>query len=184
MRSEHRVSIRELAEFAGVSPSTIHRIEQGKMEPTVEMLQTLVEALGMSMELSVKSDYAVAVIGLADAAREDIGRGNTTALVRKASELVSRFQKATIDDRRRMLAAKPGLVGDERWDAFMGALAEWLAVSSGMSPPTWVSESTRYLSRAWWVTPLAAMQAWEYAGTPATFQNHGVYIHRDSLVNA
>ncbi len=154
------------------------------MEPTVEMLQTLVEALGMSMELSVKSDYAVAVIGLADAAREDIGRGDTTALVRKASELVARFQKATLDERRRMLAAKPGLVGDERWDAFMGALAEWLAVSSGMPAPAWVSESTRYLSRSWWVTPLVAMQAWEYAGAPAAFQNHGVYIHRDSLVNA
>jgi hypothetical protein len=49
--------------------------------------------------------------------------------------------------------------------------------------PEWAHAETRYLHRGWWVTRMKSMRAWEYAGTPVSFQIRGVYIHRDSLTN-
>jgi transcriptional regulator with XRE-family HTH domain len=40
-------SLRELATFAGVSFSTVYRIESGAMSPTVAMLERLARALGI-----------------------------------------------------------------------------------------------------------------------------------------
>jgi hypothetical protein len=30
---------------------------------------------------------------------------------------------------------------------------------------------------------MASLHAWQYAGSPASFQDRGVYIHRESLIN-
>jgi hypothetical protein len=115
--------------------------------------------------------------------REDIARGDLSWPVRKAAELAHRFRHADPDSQRRMIAAEPPMTGDAKWDAFLGALAEWLAVTAGEPTPGWARAEGRYLRCGWWVTPMKSMQAWEYAGSPASFQSHGVYIHRDSLAN-
>lgn len=82
-----------------------------------------------------------------------------------------------------MLVTNPPSTGDPRWDAFVAALAQWLAGQAGLAVPDWATRPDRYLREGWWVTPMASMRAWEYAGSPAAFQQHGVYLHRDSLVN-
>jgi len=52
-----------------------------------------------------------------------------------------------------------------------------------MSTPAWVYDEVRYLGYGWWVTKMRSLQAWEYAGSPASFQSRGIYIHRESLIN-
>lgn len=47
------LSQRALAEATGVSPSTITRIEKGRMEPTVALLTRLVDACGLELRLSL-----------------------------------------------------------------------------------------------------------------------------------
>ena len=44
-REQRGLSVRALAERAGVSYPTISRIESGRMSPTVEMLEKLAKAL-------------------------------------------------------------------------------------------------------------------------------------------
>jgi transcriptional regulator with XRE-family HTH domain len=177
------LSVRALAEAAGVAASTVHRIERGQLRPTVETLRLIGEAAGVRLAVEAKVDYAVSLVGLARSIRGDVVNGDNTAPVRKAAELTHRFWSADADGRRRIIAAKPPSVGDARWDAFLGALGEWLAVRAGLAVPTWVHQADRYLGRGWWVSPMASMRAWEYAGSPASFQSHGVYLHRDSLTN-
>ena len=82
-----------------------------------------------------------------------------------------------------MITAEPPSTGDTTWDVFLGGLAEWVAVRYGEPVPGWAHNDTRYLQRGWWVTEMESMHAWEYAGTPVSFQSRGVYIHRDSLTN-
>lgn len=103
--------------------------------------------------------------------------------VRRSAEFASRFVSADRDLQRAWIAVRPEPTGDPRWDAFLGALVEWLTVRGGLEVPEWVYESDRYLDRAWWVTDAESMKAWEYAGAPMSFKLHGVYLHRDSLVN-
>jgi transcriptional regulator with XRE-family HTH domain len=182
-RSESRLSLRSLAKAAGVAISTVHRIEQGQMRPTVDTLQRIVEAAGMRLHIDVRHDYATSLVGLALAGRENIAEGDPHRLVAMAAEFVQRFRAADAATRRRMIAAEPPLTGDPRWDAFMGGIAEWVAVQAGDPVPAWAHSEDRYLQYGWWVTPMASMRAWEYAGAPASFQTRGVFLHRESLVN-
>ena len=47
------ISQRELAQRAGVSPSTVTRIERGRMEPTFDLLTRLVDACGQELRIRV-----------------------------------------------------------------------------------------------------------------------------------
>lgn len=47
------LSQRALAAATGVSPSTIARIEKGRMDPTVSLLTRVVEACGLDLRLSL-----------------------------------------------------------------------------------------------------------------------------------
>jgi transcriptional regulator with XRE-family HTH domain len=182
-RIETGLTVRALAAAAGVAASTVHRIEKAEIEPTVDTLRRILEAAGMHLRIGQELDYAASLVGLARSIHQDIAQGDRTWPVRKAAELVKRFRGVDDATRHRMIAAEPPGTGDSRWDAFVAALAEWLAVQSGLATPAWATKRDRYLREGWWITPMASMQAWEYAGSPASFQNRGVYLHRDSLVN-
>lgn len=52
-RTTARLSIRGLAEEAGVAASTVTRIEAGQLNPTLAMLETLLEAAGQQLTVSV-----------------------------------------------------------------------------------------------------------------------------------
>lgn len=52
-RRQAGISQRALAAATGVSPSTIARIEKGRMEPTVALLTRLVEACGLELRMSL-----------------------------------------------------------------------------------------------------------------------------------
>jgi transcriptional regulator with XRE-family HTH domain len=183
MRTDAGLSLRALADAAGVATSTVHRIERGDLNPTVEVLQRLAEAAGSRLVVAAEPDSARSMVGLANAIRGDLALGDHTMPVRRAAELAARFESADAQTRHRMVAADPPSTGDERWDAFVGALAEWLTVRHGMDAPEWSRRSERYLDYGWWVTPMASLHAWEYAGSPASFKTRGVYLHRESLTN-
>jgi transcriptional regulator with XRE-family HTH domain len=183
LRTEAGLSIRGLADAAGVASSTVHRIEQGRLHPTVDMLDRLAEAAGARLRVTSRADYAASLVGLARALRDDIAAGESSLPVRRAAELAHRFHNADADTRRRMIAARPPDTGDQRWDAFVAALGEWLALHTGTPVPGWVHEPDRYFGGGWWVTSMKSMRAWEYAGSPAPFKSHGVYLHRQSLLN-
>jgi transcriptional regulator with XRE-family HTH domain len=183
IRTDADLSLRQLAEAAGLATSTVHRIEQGRLDPTTDTLRQITEAAGVRIEFKPEVDHAVSVVGLARSIAPDLAAGDDTFPVRKAAELVHRFETADEATRKRMIRGEPPLVGDARWDAFLGALGEWLAVRHQMPSPPWALTSRRYLRQGWWVTPMTSMHAWEYAGSPASFQTHGVYLHRTSLTN-
>lgn len=128
-------------------------------------------------------DYAASIEGLALAVRSSVSAGDEVTPVRQAAELSHRFNRADEATKHEMLAAEPPHTGHDRWDAFLGGLAEWLAVRSGLPAPGWVYKKDRYLNRGWWVTKMRSMQAWEYAGSPMSFKHRGVYLHRESLTN-
>lgn len=52
-RRRSGLSQRALAAATGVSPSTIARIEKGRMEPTLALLTRLVDACGLELRLAL-----------------------------------------------------------------------------------------------------------------------------------
>ncbi|MBI2170295.1 MAG: helix-turn-helix transcriptional regulator [Actinobacteria bacterium] len=183
VRQRAGLSLRELAGAAGVATSTVHRIERGEMHPTVELLSDIVTAAGARLVVEPQPDPAASLVGLALTIRDDNLIESPVTVVRHAAELVSRFMTADRETRGRMIAADPPSTGDPRWDAFLAGVAEWLASQAGVPSPRWASRPKRFLSHGWWVSPRRSLRAWQFAGTPASLQKRGVYLHRESLVN-
>ncbi len=168
---------------ADLAVSTVHRIEQGDLHPTVDTLERIVRAAGRRLIVDVPSDYSSSVLGLGLSIHADLTAGDPSGIVRKAAELVHRFRSSGSADQRMMLAAEPPSTGQIEWDALLGGLAEWLATLEGLEAPAWSAAPDRFLGRGWWVTPMASLRAWEYAGSPVSLQRRGVYLHRESLIN-
>jgi len=53
-RKQLRVTQQDLAEIAGVSPTTLNRIETGRVNPTLHVLQRIANVLGMEVALREK----------------------------------------------------------------------------------------------------------------------------------
>jgi transcriptional regulator with XRE-family HTH domain len=53
-RKALKVSQPELAEIAGVSVNTLYKIEKGQANPTIEILEKIVDTLGMEICLKIK----------------------------------------------------------------------------------------------------------------------------------
>ncbi|MBI1758189.1 MAG: helix-turn-helix domain-containing protein [Actinobacteria bacterium] len=180
-RSQAGLSVRALADAAGVAASTVHRIERGELQPTVEMLRRIVEAAGMRLRVESEPDHSASMLGLARAIGADRARNNRDRRVLRAAEFADRFRRSDPDAQRRMITAEPPSTGDRRWDVFVAALTEWLAIQANLAVPAWTRHKDRYLRHGWWVVPMAPLRAWEYAGSPAPFRRRGVYLHRDAL---
>ncbi|HET6949137.1 MAG TPA: helix-turn-helix transcriptional regulator [Acidimicrobiales bacterium] len=185
IRHESRLSLRDLADAAGVAVSTVHRIERGDVSPTLDTLERIAGAAGVALRVEPRADHRLSLVGLSRCIASDLRSDpvDRSTPVRRAAEFVHRFLGSSDDERRRMIAARPPTTGSDGWDALVAAVAEWLAVRSEMSVPGWAHDPDRYLPGGWWVTDLPSMRAWEYAGSPMSFKVHGVYIHRDSLAN-
>lgn len=81
--------------------------------------------------------------------------------------------------RLELLQQEPPPTGDERWDVFLGALAEYLAARDDRRGPRWCEQ--RHLYQFWFPfnTPLARAEAIVHA--PASFRRRGVMLARNEL---
>jgi hypothetical protein len=87
------------------------------------------------------------------------------------------------DDRLRAdaIVERPELTADPRHDAYLGALAEHLAVAHGLVRPTWSVERDRFLDRFWFVSDVRGFRAVSIAQAPAAFRRRGVFLPERSL---
>lgn len=60
-RRRAALSQRALAVRAGVSPSTVARIEKGRTEPTLDLLLRLVRACGLELRMRLEPDNGTAL---------------------------------------------------------------------------------------------------------------------------
>ncbi len=87
------------------------------------------------------------------------------------------------DDRSRgeAIAERPQPTGNPRHDAYLGALAEHLAVAHRLRRPQWSVEPDRFLDRFWFVSDVPGFRAIAIAQAPAAFRRRGVFIPERSL---
>jgi hypothetical protein len=99
-----------------------------------------------------------------------------------AREFLDEFALLPRDDlRRAAIDRRPAPTGDARADAYLGALAEYLAASEGLDRPSWSVERERFLERFWFPSPVPGFRALAIAQSPAAFRRRGIFISRGSL---
>ena len=105
------------------------------------------------------------------------------------AEFVDTFDLAKTRSRTAMLSIErePELTGDDRLDALVGAIAEYLAKQRrlGRVPP-WVCDPARRLTSPWFTTasPSDAMREYLTFSSPAEFASRNIFTEERPLRRA
>jgi len=104
------------------------------------------------------------------------------------AEFVDTFDLAKTDgDRYASIEREPALTGDERLDALVGGIAEYLAKQRrlGRVPP-WVSSPARRLASPWFTTasPTDAMREYLTFASPGEFASRNIFTEERPLRRA
>jgi hypothetical protein len=75
-----------------------------------------------------------------------------------------------------LFADEPELTGDDRVDAAIAGLAEFLARRDGWQVPAWTQDERRRTLDWWFVDDLPALQAYALRESPLSFRKRGVFI--------
>jgi hypothetical protein len=93
--------------------------------------------------------------------------------------IVNEFVPATRAQRKALVASEPPLLGDDRWDAFVGAVAEHLAWHAEFDAPSWTASEVRLRAGSfWWPVhgELATMRAAAMMHSPAAFRRRCINV--------
>jgi hypothetical protein len=104
------------------------------------------------------------------------------------AEFVDSFDLAKTDqDRYASLEREPNLTGDDRLDALVGAMAEYLAKQRRLGRvPSWVCDPARRLSNPWFTTadPSDAMREYLTFSSPGEFASRNIFTEERPLRRA
>lgn len=82
-----------------------------------------------------------------------------------------------------LIAEEPAETGDVRFDAFLAASAEYVALHHDLTPPPWCFEAKRVLPFGWHIAETQQARRWAYGRTPGPFLGRGIYIEERELGN-
>jgi hypothetical protein len=110
-------------------------------------------------------------------------RDQASAL-RLAFRFVEIFERAPSDERPGLVAERPLSTGDARFDALLGAVAEYVCACIQLVPPSWVDDESRFLMEWWFVSEISSLHADAIAHSPISFARRGIFITADALTYA
>jgi hypothetical protein len=96
-------------------------------------------------------------------------------------EFLDEFKFRPEELRDKAIADEPAPTGDERYDAYLAALAEHIAGVEGLKLPQWTRDDNRFLDRFWFVSEVTGFRAIAIAQSPAAFRRRGIFISSGSL---
>jgi hypothetical protein len=94
-------------------------------------------------------------------------------------EFLEEYRWEPDDVQLSLLLDEPPTSGDDRWDALLAALAEYLAARHDLAAPEWTE--IRVLQRPWFPAELEIQRADALVWAPAAFRKHGVYLSARDL---
>jgi transcriptional regulator with XRE-family HTH domain len=175
-RLDAGLSCRGLAERAGVTASTVSRIEQGTMDPTLTMLRRLLSA--GSKRLAVDS------VDLADG--PSVARLALEAMPDSSASVDWTALRGFVDWARRhpdrlaeALEDPPARTGTAL-DALLASLTEELCDRNGLESPRWTTDVPG-LSEPWEPEGTPRMRERARNSTPATFRARNLTVAAEDI---
>ncbi|MGH8892159.1 MAG: helix-turn-helix domain-containing protein [Actinomycetes bacterium] len=189
-RARAGLSTRELARLAGVSASTVSRIESGATDPTVGTLRRLVTAAGFDLGLStrpisasgtaassIRSAQPPALADLYDAwSSSPTGPRPDWTRVRILLEHLDRHPEQVAA----AIKAPPRRTRSAMMNALLAGIADKLADDAGLPNPSW-TQAAGALRRCWYSPGTPRMRAASREHAPEQLLRRNLAIHEDSL---
>jgi hypothetical protein len=110
-------------------------------------------------------------MSLAEAADEISGGSDVLIAARNFLDQVNGVDRATLQE---LIEQRPSGTGDQRADAMLGALAEYVATRFDLCSPAWAGEPARFLDRFWFVSKEPAFRAISLVQSPAALKRRGI----------
>lgn len=107
--------------------------------------------------------------------------------VKALGEFLDSFYLAEPGLRQAMFAKEPSLVGDDRIDALLGAVCEYLCKRYSVLPiPAWASGPCRFLDHPWFTTDTGSdgMREFLAFSSPAEFAHRYIFTEEQPLRRA
>jgi transcriptional regulator with XRE-family HTH domain len=171
------LSIRSLASLAGVSASTVSRIESAQMDATIGMLERLLSAAGHDLEISATRTQHPTIASLANAWRSS-SRGDVIDWTRLRAFLDYLYLHPA--ETPLALATKPAKSGSPLLDNLLAGIAETHADESGLPRPTW-TKTVASLKEPWASPGTPRQQEQSRLSTPQPLALRGITLARASL---
>ncbi|MGA7271913.1 MAG: helix-turn-helix transcriptional regulator [Acidimicrobiia bacterium] len=178
MRRRAHLSIRQLADRAGVAASTVSRIEAGAVSPTIETLEKLAAACDAKLAIEARDSKAPSLASLARAWRwgpDEAVRPDWTTIRSLLDHLAQHPEESA-----QAIQEAPAASGSDVMDNLLAALAETISDEIGQPAPGWTTQVRPPLEE--WAppgTPLMHKRA--RATTPPRFAARRLLVGRDSL---
>lgn len=172
------LSLRALAERAGIPASTVSRIESGKVDPTCRMLVRILEASGFEVDLRIRPRRRGVLADLWDAYRPVPGgiepdwtriRAFLDAIEREPGRIGEAITAEPPPQTPRLIAA------------LLAGIAEKLADGAHSDRPDWTASAPRLSEGEWPVPGTPRMQAAIRRATPDQLLRRGVIVDEGTL---
>ena len=184
-RTAAGLSVRALAAIAGISPTTVTRIEAGRVDPGWSTLQKVLAAAGEQAVLTTRRlsppaacpPSRITLAGLSDAWQRTT-RGDTPdwTRLRGALDVLAQHPELLPD----ALEQRPQPSGSLVLDALLAGIADKLADDAHLPRPAWTKQ-TPQLESEWAAPGTPAMLAARRAATPAQLKERGFVLDEASL---
>jgi transcriptional regulator with XRE-family HTH domain len=181
-REQSGLSIRGLAEVAGVSPTTIARIENGHADPSVGTLAKLLDAAGFEWAGTLRRRRAPALGGIRLAqlvtawSHTPFGDEPDWTALRGALDVLRQHP----EELPGALRARPRPSGSAILDSLLAGIAEKLADDAGLPRPSW-SARVPPLPHEWIPAGTPRMIARWRAATPPQLRERNLIADEESL---
>lgn len=116
---------------------------------------------------------------IAGAARRLIAGEHFSPSIKELLDEIALMKPAQI---QAAIAERPEDTGDQRYDAYLGALAEHIAVVNELGRPNWSYEPSRFLKSFWFLSDVKGFRALALVESPAAFRRRGIFIASGSLI--
>ena len=176
-RRQARVSIRALSARAGVSASTVSRIEAGRMDPTVGMLTRLLDSIGYELDLTTRASTTPTLASLTDA-WESSPRGDVIDWTRLRAFLD--HLRLHPEDTAGSIRTAPESSGSALLDNLLAGIAETLADEASLPRPDWTGRIPG-LRDAWSTPGTPRTREAARVSTPPALASRGLTLARSSL---
>lgn len=119
---------------------------------------------------------------IADDVRACLQQGDEHHALRLLLDGVNHLRYLTVAADVRAFLARPGTVGDRRWDALLATAVAYQARLAGHVPPRWTDVPP--LDAFWWPAGEHALRARTMARTPIDFKRLGIWFDARNFTTA
>jgi transcriptional regulator with XRE-family HTH domain len=183
-RVDAQLTQSELAHRSGTSQPTLAAYEAGRALPRLDTLERLIECSGHELVICVRPRVrrgAVPMIEVGQEMADILPAEGMHGAWRRLLDFVDDFRGSSIAGRTWLVTDEPGPTGDQRLDAALAGVVDYLCNEGAIEPPAWTAGPDRLAEPWWFVSGLRGFEPMALRDTPVALARHGVFVNEGAF---